>query len=81
MAEQPLLQRTAHFLPLELSDQEVSRRVFGPMQHFLRLKAWRWLFGVGLALLMLYLIASGCGAITRLSTGASASSITSGGWA
>jgi Ni/Fe-hydrogenase subunit HybB-like protein len=59
MAEQPLLQRTAHFLPLELSDQEVSRRVFGPMQHFLRLKAWRWLFGVGLALLMLYLIAAG----------------------
>ncbi|EIK94793.1 polysulfide reductase NrfD [Pseudomonas sp. M47T1] len=46
---------TGHFLPQDLSDQEVSRRVFGPLQHFVRLNAWRGLFGIGLVLLALYL--------------------------
>ena len=48
---------TGHFLPPDLSDQEVSRRVFGPLQHFVRLNAWRGLFAVGLGLLALYLTA------------------------
>jgi len=48
---------TRHFLPRELSDQEVSRRVFGPLQHFVRLNAWRGLFGIGVALLGLYVTA------------------------
>jgi hypothetical protein len=47
MKPEPLLHDTGHFLPRDLSDQQVSRQVFGPLQQFPRRVAWRWMFGVG----------------------------------
>lgn len=67
MKPEPLLHDTAHFLPADLSDQQVSRLVFGPLQHMPRPNAWRALFGLGIALLLLYvasaavLLANGVG--------------------
>lgn len=55
MKAEPLLHATGHFLPKDLSDQQVSRQVFGPLQQFPRRVAWRWMFGVGLVLLLVYL--------------------------
>ncbi|WP_250635725.1 NADP-dependent oxidoreductase [Pseudomonas versuta] len=53
MSTEPLLHDTAHFLPKDLSDQQVSRQVFGPLQQFPRRVAWRWLFGVGVGVVLL----------------------------
>jgi molybdopterin-containing oxidoreductase family membrane subunit len=58
MKPEPLLHDTGHFLPRDLSDQQVSRQVFGPLQQFPRQVAWRWLFGIGLGLLLMYLAAA-----------------------
>jgi len=57
MKPEPLLHDTAHFLPADLSDQNVSRLVFGPLQQFPRRGAWRCLFGLAIALVLLYVLA------------------------
>ena len=55
MNAEPLQHDTAHFLPQDMSDQQVSRQVFGPLPQFPRRVARRWLFGVGVVLLLVYL--------------------------
>jgi molybdopterin-containing oxidoreductase family membrane subunit len=58
MKPEPLLHDTGHFLPRDLNDQQVSRQVFGPLQQFPHRMAWRWVFGLGLALVLMYLTAA-----------------------
>ncbi|MBB3242219.1 molybdopterin-containing oxidoreductase family membrane subunit [Pseudomonas sp. Tn43] len=55
MRPEPLLHDTEHFLPRDLSDQQVSRQVFGPLQQFPRRVAWLWLFAIAITLLLMYL--------------------------